>query len=180
VSSLGKVGGCALVALAALVACSSKSSSSTTTSSDAGGENGVGEDGGGVVSCSGQADTYVANLTEQGKLGKYTFTLVSATPAPPDLDGNTWAVTIKDATGASPALDQVQVLPFMPQMGHGSDQTPQLTANADGSFGVSDIYLFMDGLWTVTFTVTEPPAEDAGSKTPATIDQGVFTFCIDG
>jgi hypothetical protein len=177
VLSLAKLAGCAVACLS-LAACSSKSSTSTSTSTQ--GENGLGEDGGGVVTCSGQADTYVANLTEQGKLGKYTFTLVSATPAPPDIDANTWTVTIKDATGASPALDQVQVLPFMPQMGHGSDQTPQLTANADGSFGVSDLYLFMNGLWTITFTVTEPPAEDAGSKVPPTLDQGVFTFCIDG
>jgi hypothetical protein len=174
--SLRRTGVCAL-ALLALAACSSKSGTSTSTSAQ--GENGAGEDGG-LVSCSGQSDTYVANLTKQGKLGKYTFTLVSATPAPPDIDGNAWTVQIKDGAGASPSLDQVQVLPFMPQMGHGSDQTPQLTANADGSFGVSDIYLFMDGLWTVTFTVTEPPAADAGVKTPVTLDQGVFTFCIDG
>jgi hypothetical protein len=178
VISLRKVGGCAL-ALFALAACSGSSSPASSTS-QGDGAGGVGEDGGGLVGCTGQADTYVANLTKQGKLGKYTFTLVSAAPAPPDLDGNTWTVQIKDATGASPSLDQVQVLPFMPQMGHGSDQTPQLTANTDGSFGVSDLYLFMDGLWTITFTVTEPPAADAGSKAPATLDQGVFTFCIDG
>lgn len=175
--SPGKVGACALVLFALVAACSSKSGPSTSTASQ--GENGVGEDGG-LVTCSGQADTYVANLTTQGKLGKYTFTLVSASPAPPDIDANTWKVEIKDATGASPSLEQISVLPFMPQMGHGSDQTPQVTANADGSFGVSDIYLFMNGLWTITFTVTEPPAEDAGSKVTPTLDQGVFTFCIDG
>jgi hypothetical protein len=179
VRSLVKVGGCAVavVALAAVAACSSTSSSSTSTSTQ--GENSVGEDGG-VVTCSGQADTYVANLTKQGELGKYTFTLVSAMPAPPDIDANTWTVTIKDATGASPSLDQISVLPFMPQMGHGSDQTPQVTANGDESFGVSDVYLFMNGLWTITFTVTEPPADDAGSKAPLIVDKGVFTFCIDG
>jgi hypothetical protein len=176
-----KCAGCAallLVSSFAFGACSSRSGNAPSQSASQG--EGAGEDGGGVVGCSGEGDTYVANLAKAGKLGKYTFTLTKAVPAPPDLNGNVWTLTVKDVTGASPALDQLQVLPFMPQMGHGSDQTPQIAANTDGTFDVSDIDLFMDGLWTVTFTVTEPPAEDAGSKAPLLIDQGVFTFCING
>ena len=67
-------------------------------------------------------------------------------------------------------------------MGHASNQTPQLAKNADGTFTVSDIYLFMPGLWTVTLSVTAAPStSDAGAtpSAPVVLDSAVFTFCID-
>ena len=73
----------------------------------------------------------------------------------------------------------------MPLMGHSSDQTPTVAANADGTFTVSDIYLFMPGYWTVTISVTEAPdaggeADAAGHvpKTPVTIDDAIYSFCV--
>jgi len=155
-------------------------SSNAATSADAGAEEDTG-----VVGCLGQGDTYSANLQKTGALGKYTFTLVQATPAPPDLNGNVWTFKAVDATSATPDVSQLIVYPFMPLMGHGSDQTPTLVKNADGSFTASDIDFFMPGLWTVTLTVTEPVA-DAGAgdgapelvPTPQTIDKGVYSFCV--
>jgi hypothetical protein len=140
----------------------------------------------GLVSCGVPADTYVANFVKPGTRGKYTFTLVQGTPAPPDLDSNVWTVKIVDANGASPSVAQVSVSPFMPQMGHGSDQTPQIAAGAaGGTFAISNIYLFMPGLWTITLTVTALPTVDdggteAGTTThaPVTLDDAVYTFCI--
>jgi hypothetical protein len=164
------VGGSVLV-----VACSSNGT--TPDAADSGSE----AQGGDPTSCGAPADTYVANFVKQGTRGKYTFTLVEGTPAPPDLDGNTWTMKIVDATGASPTLAQVGVTPFMPQMGHGSDQTPQIAANADGTFALSNIYLFMPGLWTITVAVNEPVATgDAGTTThaPISIDDAVYTFCL--
>src|ERR1700722_2157523 len=110
------------LALPALVlaACSSTTApNSATGPQDAGAG-----DGAGSVGCSGQGDTYTANLTKPGSNGVYTFTLVQATPAPPAEDGNVWTLEISDKNGASPPLSQVVVYPFMPLMGHGSDQTP--------------------------------------------------------
>jgi hypothetical protein len=133
----------------------------------------------GVVGCSGTTDTYTANLVKAGTLGKYTFTLVSATPAPPDLNENVWKVKIADSNGASPDLSQVIAYPFMPLMGHSSDLTPTMAANADGTFTVSTLDFFMPGLWTVTLSVTDEPSPDAGlGETPATIDKAVYTFCV--
>jgi hypothetical protein len=139
-----------------------------------------------IVGCSGEGDTYSANMERPGKNGKYTFTLIQATPAPPGLDTNTWTLKVVDASGKSPAMEpdggwvgtQVSAFPYMPKMGHGSSQVPQFAANPDGTFNVSDVYLFMDGLWTVTFTVSSP-GTDGGAK-PAAIDDAVYTFCIDG
>jgi hypothetical protein len=159
-------------------ACSSKGAS-PAAAEDAG----PGQGGAGAVSCGVTTDTYVANLTKPGKLGKYTFTLVQGVPAPPDLDGNVWTMKIVDASGAPPILAQVMAYPYMPQMGHSSDQTPQVAANADGTFAISDIYLFMPGLWTITLSVLA--TDDAGtvptttSTPPIVLDEAVYTFCVD-
>jgi hypothetical protein len=165
------------------VGCSNGAASSTA--GDAGpGQQGVGDEAG-SVGCGGQGDTYTANLVKPGALGVYTFTLVQATPAPPALDGNVWTLKVTDKTGASPDASQLVVYPFMPLMGHSSDQTPTIDANADGTFTVSDIYLFMPGYWTVTISVTEVP--DAGAepdaathvpKTPTTVDNAIYSFCV--
>jgi len=158
------------------MACSSKSSDGTGQTS--GPETTDAAADAGVVGCTGQGNTYSANMEKPGKNGKYTFTLVQAMPAPPALLGNIWTLKVVDGSGKSPAMGQVTAFPYMPRMGHGSSQVPQLAANGDGTFSVSDVYLFMDGLWTVTFTVVAPEV-DGGAK-PAVLDTAVYTFCIDG
>jgi hypothetical protein len=139
------------------------------------------------VGCGTEGQTYAANMLEPGTLGKYTFTLVDANPAPPSGGLNQWTVKITGATGTdpSPSATQLFACPFMPRMGHASDQTPQFAANADGTFTVSDIDLFMPGLWTVTFSVlSAPPAQGQQIEclsTPPTsaLDTGTFSFCTD-
>jgi hypothetical protein len=173
----------AAVTAGILAACTSGGAASSA--SDAGSvAQGAGDEAG-TVGCGGQGDTYTANLAKPGASGVYTFTLVQAAPAPPDLNANVWTFKATDKTGTSPDLAQVVVYPFMPLMGHGSDQTPTVTANADGTFTATDIQFFMPGLWTVTLSVTEAvdagAADDAAalpSKTPVTIDQVVYTFCV--
>ena len=113
--------------------------------------------------------------------GVYTFTLVQAAPAPPDLNGNVWTIKIANKNGASPDPAQIAVYPYMPLMGHASDQTPTVTPSTGGTFTATDIDLFMPGYWTITLKVTEP--EDAGpgglpGAIPLIVDQAVYAFCI--
>jgi hypothetical protein len=157
-----------------VAACSSSSASASNAPQGAAG---AGDDAG-TASCSGQGQTYTANLVVPGKNAVYTFTLVEASPAPPDLDGNKWTFTIADKTGAAPDVSRVAVYPFMPLMGHGSDQTPTVTANADGSFTATDVYLFMPGLWTITLEVTQPDAGAPVNGAPLITDEAVYSFCV--
>ena len=160
-------------AAAVSLGCSGGGSSPPGSTGNVGtGESGA--DAGGTVGCTGQGDTYKANLTKTGTKG-YTFTLVQASPAPPAQYANVWTLKVTDASGGSPSASQVALDPFMPLMGHGSDQVPSIAANADGTFTVTDVYLFMQGLWTVTVKVTQPA--DGGAEAP--LDSAVFEFCID-
>jgi hypothetical protein len=166
-----------LVAFGAAALAASGCSSTSASTSDAGG-GGAGASDAESVGCAGYGDTYVANLAKPGQNGVYTFTLVQATPAPPAQAGNVWTLKIADKTGASPALSQVIVYPFMPLMGHPSDQTPTVALNPDGTFQATDIDLFMPGIWTVTVKVAQPVDGGAVGATPLIVDQGVYTFCI--
>jgi YtkA-like len=159
------------------------SSSTANNGGDAGvPAEGDGNDAAGAVGCTG-GQTYSANMTAPGSLGVYTFTLVQSSPAPPAQYTNTWTLKVTNASGASPSLAQLTVYPFMPLMGHGSDQVPTVTASADGTFNVADVYLFMPGLWTVTISVVDVPdaGDDASAPAlpPPTIDKAVYSFCID-
>jgi len=120
-------------------------SSASSDPADAGGADSA------VVGCQGQGETYAAGTAKTGTMGKYTFTLVQAAPAPPGINGNVWTLRVADASGAAPPASALSAVPYMPLMGHGTGQVPQFAANADGTFAVSNIYLFMNGLWTVTY-----------------------------
>jgi hypothetical protein len=121
-----------------------------------------------VVSCQNdpRVDTYVANLTKKPVSGTYQITLMNGDPAPPAIGVNTWQIKAEDATG-SPMTD-LNVVPFMPDHGHGTSVKAAITAQPDGTLSVTPLYLFMGGVWRVEFN----PA----SRT----DPVDFYFCIDG
>jgi hypothetical protein len=63
----------------------------------------------------------------------------------------------------------LNVMPFMPDHGHGTSVMPQVAPAGDG-YELSSVYLFMAGLWKVTIQ-----AQSAAGN-----DTAVFQFCIEG
>lgn len=119
-----------------------------------------------------RAMAYAVGLSQTATGGTVKVTFVSATPAPPALNLNEWTVKLTDANGDPVTGATIAVKPFMPDMGHGSSETPQITPMAtEGMYQVTLLNLFMPGIWTNTFTIT------TASAPVATV---VFTFCIDG
>jgi hypothetical protein len=57
---------------------------------------------------------------------------------------------------------------WMPLHGHSSSVLPTSMSNGDGTYTVS-LYLFMPGLWQITFNAL------AGSVS----DSAMFTFCVE-
>jgi hypothetical protein len=147
-------------------------SSPSTPGGDDGG--GAGGDDGGLVTCQSdpRVDTYVANLTKASTSGALKVTLVSSDPAPPAKGSNTWIIRAADGSGAPMTNAPLTVTPFMPDHGHGSSVVATITPQADGSYNVAPLYLFMPGVWRITFTL---PATDAGAA--QSVD---FFFCISG
>lgn len=122
-----------------------------------------------------RVETYVANLEKPGMLGRATFKLASADPAPPRKGMNAWTLHIVDKAGAAIPDADVTVSGMMPDHQHGWSTVPTITKGADGmTFTFEKMYLSMGGVWTVTFEV-----QTKGSDGNATVvDHATFTFCI--
>ena len=118
-----------------------------------------------------RAMTYTANMQLQGVSKFLTFVLEQSVPAPPIKGTNTWTLKVLDGS-AQPVSDaSLTVKPFMPDHGHGTSVVPQV-APAGDAYTISNLYLFMAGLWQVTITVTTP----SGTQN----DAAVFSFCVEG
>ncbi len=152
----------------ALPACSS---SDNPGAGGAGGSSGAAGSGGYNTACQNdpRAMPYTAGIEQDGKNGALKITILDATPAPPGVGDNAWTIQVTDANGAPIDGATFSVKPWMPDHGHGSSITPQITPMSDGKYSV-DMNLFMPGLWQITLDVTSA----------ATTDSIVFDFCVQG
>jgi YtkA-like len=126
-----------------------------------------------ATSCSGgqtyHADAYTPNMDKAGDAKALTFVLVSAAPVPPGEYYNTWTLKLLDASGKPiPDATFPTIKTWMPLHGHSSSVLPKSMSNGDGTYTVS-LYLFMPGLWQITFNAV------AGSLS----DSAMFTFCVE-
>jgi len=118
-------------------------------------------------------DDIKIGLVKAGDKELVQVELVTLTPAKPTEDEeNTWTVKLMDMSDAPmPDAQIMEVQPFMPDHGHGSQELPMIgDVNADGEVDVTNIYFQMPGVWTVTFTV-----DDGSGAT----DKVTFGVCID-
>jgi hypothetical protein len=157
---------------------------SSTSTGDDSAPSTSGDDSSTLVNCQNdrRVDTYVANLTKTSTDGALKITLVSADPAPPAIDSNTWIIRATDGSGTPMTHATLKVAPFMPDHNHGTSIIATITPQSDGSYTVTPLYLFMPGVWRIRFSV---PATDAGPL-PESVDCSAdihavcFYFCIAG
>jgi hypothetical protein len=101
------------------------------------------------------ADDYVSGVQRVTDGGLFLVELVRSTPPPKFTGDYTWEVTVQDTACVSLGSVHVKAEPTMPQHGHGT--TPEFTeASLDTSktFTLTDMDLFMPGVWQVEITVT--------------------------
>jgi len=147
---------------------------------DMDGMNMGGMDMGALISCENdpRVTAYSANMVKTGQAGVARVKLVSANPSPPASGENSWSIQLLDSAGNPLSGAIVVALPYMPDHGHSSPQTPAVTAGASpGSFTVDNLDLFMAGVWQFQISVF-PSGETDGGSTP--LDIVTFFFCIEG
>jgi YtkA-like len=115
-------------------------------------------------------DTIAPGLTKQGDAGALTFVLESADEVPPVPKYNDWILKLVDASG-QPVKDATfpTITTWMPLHQHGSSVVPTWMSNGDGTYSTS-VFLFMPGLWQVTFH----------AQSGMTSDRVTYTFCVGG
>jgi hypothetical protein len=150
-----------------------------------------------VVTCQNDSrvDTYVANLTKKSMHGAYQIVLQTSDPGPPIKGVNTWTIKLQNGSGDPMATPKLEVLPCMPDHGHGTNVNAIISPQADGTLTVTPLYLFMGGVWQVTFDIPAvstdmgaapdmgPPPDMAKPLTCGTFrpsDPVNFYFCIPG
>lgn len=150
--------------LVGVAACSSSGDDSNVSATDAGLT---------TTACAQDTrkDIYAAGLTKT-TAQNLALTVMSSDPAPPARDINDLVLELKDANGQPLDGATLQVVPWMPDHGHGSSVKPTVTPKGGGLYDISNIYYVMPGLWQDTITVT--PAGSTAQQT------AVFNFCIDG
>ncbi|MGN6109747.1 MAG: FixH family protein [Kofleriaceae bacterium] len=119
-----------------------------------------------------RADEFVTGLEKTGAMGKLTFQLLSAAPAPPARGDNTWVIQVNSITGGSTGAPltgaTMTVTPFMPDHGHGSPKQTMVEAMPEpGQYQLAPVNMWMPGLWETTINVSGPES-----------DKATFRFCL--
>ena len=116
-------------------------------------------------------DPYVPGMEKVGANG-YRVALGASVPGPPEKGDNHWTVQVHDATGAAVNDLGIDVIPFMPDHGHGTPVAEIVTATgAEGLYEIDRVNLWMRGLWTNRVVLRDAQG--------AELDRVTFAFCID-
>jgi hypothetical protein len=87
--------------------------------------------------------------------GTYRVSVHSAPDAAPTRGVNTLQMVVTRVSDGAPADGlALEVVPWMPAMGHGASVKPSVHAEAQpGVFTVANVNLFMPGLWEIRTTI---------------------------
>ncbi len=76
---------------------------------------------------------------------------------PPEVGIGSWSYTITDTASGEPATGlSLDVVPWMPAMGHGTSTVPSVTDEGAGVYLVGEVVLFMPGQWDLRTAITGP------------------------
>lgn len=76
---------------------------------------------------------------------------------------NVLDITVRDRNGTAVRGAELTVTPWMPMMGHGVWDKPEVTERSDGSYHVENVKIIMNGLWELKVTVRKGAQEDRTS-----------------
>jgi len=109
------------------------------------------------IGCSGDSRVapFATGMQAKSVSGRLVAEIVSAAPSPPergagDAGINTW--TMRLSLDGAPLQGAVSAKAFMPDHAHSSPKVPVVTANGDGTHTLSNLFLFMAGVWEITLT----------------------------
>lgn len=117
-------------------------------------------------------DTFTVGLSHVGTAGLVDFKMMSAMPAPPARDDNTWIIELdamaNGVVGNPIDGATITATPFMPSHQHGTPKQVVITpTGTTGQYTLSPVNMWMPGVWETTIKVSAPQSDTA-----------VFKFCI--
>jgi hypothetical protein len=124
---------------------------------DCGQSNSLAEDAGACPAFLTEAQQVVTS-----KSGALQIAIRTLPEQPPSRGLDTVQYAVTDGTGHPVEGLVLNVVPWMPTMGHGSSIVPTIANCGNGIYTLSDVDLFMAGVWVLETTV-EGKASDAAS-----------------
>jgi hypothetical protein len=122
--------------------------------------------GAALTGCSGEtggssgAFPSAALMTVPGAQGQVSLEVRTAPAQPPSRGVS--SVEYRVTAGGEPASGlTVDVLPWMPVMGHGTSVSPTVTEAGGGRYVIDDVDLFMSGTWELRTTITGADEDSA-------------------
>jgi hypothetical protein len=117
---------------------------------------------GGVAACtSGPSDLDAAPLVQVDEVtstsGTYSVALLAHGASPTRGLHVMELVVSRPVDGAMVDGLTLEIVPWMPAMGHGTSLTPMVTAMGSGVYEVADLDLYMAGIWQLRTTLGTPP-----------------------
>lgn len=131
----------------------------------------TGDDDDESVNCAEETrdDDFAVGLHKMGESNLLDFTFVSADPAPPARDDNTWVIQVGTPNGQAIAGATMTVTPYMRDHGHPSAKNVIVEPMPEtGQYKLSPINMWMPGLWETTIDATSASGND----------KVVFRFCV--
>jgi hypothetical protein len=81
----------------------------------------------------------------------------SSPTQPPQLGNGSWSYTMTIAASGEPATGlSLDVVPWMPAMGHGTSTVPSVSDMGGGVYIIDDVVLFMPGQWELRTAISGP------------------------
>lgn len=114
------------------------------------------------------AQPYVTVMSQT----KHFSVAVRTDPQPPTRGDQSVEFTIADATtGAAETGLALNVVPWMPVMGHGTSVVPSVAEPSPGVYRIANVDLFMAGLWALKTTISAPAdrSDSGADAAPAAV-----------
>ena len=118
-------------------------------------------------------DTYVVGLEKVGEQGTFKVRLLLSDPIPQDTGFYDWTVEVVTNDDLPVSGASVMARPTMPAHGHGTfpPQTTAVEQEVAGLYQLSDLDLFMAGVWRIELTIKSAEGQ---------MDQVVYNFDLEG
>ncbi len=108
-------------------------------------------------------DPYAVATSDSGALH---IEVRTAPTQPPPRGTCTIELFVTDTTGAARDGLTIDVVPWMPAMGHGASVKPTITARGNGRYVLTNVSLFMPGTWELRTTFSGSLSDHASASIP--------------
>lgn len=110
-----------------------------------------------VAACGESDDPWVRNAMSESE---HFVVHAESDPGVPRVGENTVFLSVTDPDGVPATGASIEVEPWMPHHGHGTESVPVVTELGEGEYEVANVVYNMSGMWELRTELTTPEHSD--------------------